>query len=241
MLMKSQTVSIEQQATIASVSGNIQLIREGFFLPAQVGMTLLPGDRITSDIGAKAVVQFTGVDDALVVENGAAATFNIEVVAMDEVPQWIATDLHGEGVYFEETPELFGLFHTAGDSESTGSTGYPVLEGVVALGATAAILADNSNDDNSSNSTESGTSGESDAGTTTPPPDTSGPEPEPNPEPDTETDPQPGPLDVILTPVTSIADSLLGASTNTSPLSSTQSTLPASEQADNIANLLNLS
>eukprot|EP01038_Epipyxis_sp_PR26KG_P003931 gene3931-5636_t len=85
------------EAKITKINGSVQLIRDGFFLPAQAGMVLLPGDRVLSDAGGKAVIEFTGVKDALIIENGAAATFNLEVVEMDEAPQWIATDLYGQG------------------------------------------------------------------------------------------------------------------------------------------------
>lgn len=160
--MNAATTSIGQQATISQVSGNVQLIREGFFLPAQVGTVLLPGDRIVSDNAAKAVIQFSGVNDALVIEKGAAATFNIEVVEMDQVPQWIATDMYGEGVYFDSqtaqpvaqngfATNLYGLFGT--DSSNSESTGYPVLETVAALGATIAIYSDNENNDSDSTET----------------------------------------------------------------------------------------
>lgn len=85
--MNAASMSIEQQAKITQINGNVQLIRDGFFLPARSGMVLLPGDRVLSDAAGKAVIEFTGVKDALIVENGAAATFNLEVVEMDQPPQ----------------------------------------------------------------------------------------------------------------------------------------------------------
>ena len=75
--MNAVSTSIEQQAKITKINGSVQLIRDGFFLPAQAGMVLLPGDRVLSDAGGKAVIEFTGVKDALIIENGAAATFNL--------------------------------------------------------------------------------------------------------------------------------------------------------------------
>lgn len=209
--MSTRTNSIEQQATLSQIQGNVQVIRDGFFLPAQAGMALLPGDRVVSDPTGKAVIQFTGVKDALIIEKGAAATFNLEVVELDQSPQWIATDLYGEGVYFDsqatentaqtsDTPDLFGLFGSPG--ASSDSTGYPVLESVVALGATAAVFSDN--DNNESPSTETATPSESEGGSTPNNPPPSG---NPQPEPDT----QAGPLDGLLAPVTGVLDSLLGS------------------------------
>lgn len=229
--MNTNTISIEQQANVTLVSGNVQLIRDGFFLPAQVGMVLLPGDRVLSDTNAKAVIQFTGVNDALVIEKGAAATFNLEVVEMDEAPQWIATDLYGQGVYFdsqaavgtaqanEEAPNLFGLFSSgSGDTGSAGeSTGYPVLESVLALGATAAIFSDNDNNNSSTANTPSSTSSESNSGgnENSPP---SNPPPTSTPQPPEEPQPEPNPLNGIIEPIGSALDSLLGTTGTTPPL-----------------------
>ena len=238
--MNAATLSIEQKAKITAINGNVQLIRDGFFLPAQVGMELLPGDRVVSDNSAKAVIQFTGVNDALVIEKGAAATFNLEVVEMDQAPQWIATDLFGEGVYFDsqaanaeatETsgPDLFGLFDTESSSDSTG---YPVLESLVFLGATAAIYSDNEDNPDSAETatSESGSNnGSANPGTN---PDTANPQPN-NPAPSPES-PE-GPLDSLLGPVTDVVDGLLGASGTTSPLSTLQTT---DAQANPLSNLL---
>lgn len=238
--MNTNTLSIEQQASVTSVSGNVQLIRDGFFLPAQVGMTLLPGDRMVSDTNAKAVIQFTGVNDALVIEKGAAATFNLKVVEMDEAPQWIATDLYGQGVYFDsqaatdtaqanaEAPDLFGLFGS-GNSSSNGSesTAYPVLESVLAVGATAAILSDN---DNNTQSNSNSTTNESSAGDTNNPPPGSAPQAPAEPQ------PMPSPLagltDPIVGPIGSTLDVLLGATGLASPLGTTSN---PSAQTDSLA------
>lgn len=237
--MNAATLSIEQKAKITAINGNVQLIRDGFFLPAQVGMELLPGDRLVSDNSAKAVIQFTGVNDALVIEKGAAATFNLEVVEMDQAPQWIATDLYGEGIYFDSQAaapptasedtglDLFGMFGTEGNESSNESTAYPVLESLVFLGATAAIYSDNEDNPESTEATasESGTN----VGNTNPDtnPNTNPPQPNNNPEPAPE--PTEGPLDGLLEPVTGALDSLLGAAGTTSPLSTLQaSDAPAS-------------
>ena len=230
--MSTKTVSIEQQATIASVNGNVQLIREGFFLPAQIGMVLLPGDRVTSDIAAKAVIQFTGVADTLVIENGAAATFHLELVDLEQPPQWIATDLFGEGVYFdrlavvektvsngEATPDMFGLFHTTGgDSDSTG---YPVLETIAGLVATAAIYSDSENNSSTNANDTSNMSNASESSGPPPPPATSGTNNEqPNPSPETN-----GPLDALLNPISTTLESLLGLSETTAPINASQSNI----------------
>ena len=239
MTMNTATASIEQQAKIREISGNVQLVRDGFFLPAQVGVTLLPGDRLVTDQSAKAVIQFTGVNDALIVEKGAAATFNLEVVEMEQAPQWIATNIQGEGVYFdslalvddpttadaEANSGLFGLFGTPGTIESTG---YPVLESIVFLGATAAIYSDNENNTTAMTSTtESGNNAGNGTGgsTTTPPPATT---------PDTET--EAGPLDAVLAPLTGLIDGLTGNLGASSPLGSQTAPL----ESNNLLNVLNL-
>lgn len=240
--MNAATLSIEQKAKITAINGNVQLIRDGFFLPAQVGMELLPGDRVISDNSAKAVIQFTGVNDALVIEKGAAATFNLEVVEMDKPPQWIASDLYGEGVYFDSqaantaasetaAPDLFGLFGTESSSDSTG---YPVLESLVFLGATAAIYSDNEDNPDSTETatSESGTNnGNANPGTN---PGTATPQPE-NPEPAPPEETAQGPLDGVLGPVTGALEGLLGATGTPSPLSTLQTT---DAQANPISNLL---
>ncbi len=236
--MNAASTSIEQQARITQVNGNVQLIRDGFFLPAQAGMVLLPGDRVLSDAGGKAVIEFTGVQDALIIENGAAATFNLEVVEMDQAPQWIATDLYGEGVYFdgqqttgktasttEDAPDLFGLFGTT--SASGESTGFPVLESLVFLGATAAIYSDNEDNPNTTETTSTTESGNNDSGTG------GNNNPPPAPPPETE-EPAPGPLDAVLDPVTNALDGLLSTLGAPSPVGS----LPLPLQANsNVANL----
>lgn len=193
--MNAATQSLEQLATITSTSGNVQLIRDGFFLPAQTGMVLLPGDRIVSGPNAKAVIQFTGVDNALVIEEDAAATFNLEVLENDQPPQWIATDMLGEGVYFEvqatvettqtteEKNDIFGLFATSAEGDSTG---FPVLESIAFLGATAAIFSDNENND----TTASNTTNAAESDTPNSPND---PNPQPTPEPEPEPQPEPEP------------------------------------------------
>lgn len=237
--MNAATLSIEQKAKITVVNGNVQLIRDGFFLPAQVGMDLLPGDRVISDNSAKAVIQFTGVNDALVIEKGAAATFNLELIELDQAPQWIATDLYGEGVYFNSEAansttknevvgtDLFGL-----SEDSSDSTGYPVLESLVFLGATAAIYSDNEDNSSSAETTtsESGTNtGNMNPGSS---PDAPAPQPT-NPDPTPET--TEGPLNNLLGPVTDVLEGLLGASGTTSPLG----TLQANDaQPDLISNLI---
>lgn len=225
--MNAVSTSIEQQAKITKINGSAQLIRDGFFLPAQAGMVLLPGDRVLSDADGKAVIEFTGVKDALIIENGAAATFNLEVVEMDKAPQWIATDLYGQGVYFDgqqasektagtaDNPDLFGLFGTT--KVNGESTGYPVLESLVFLGATAAIYSDNEDNSNTTETTSTTESGNNNSGTgdnNNPPP---APEPNPDPEPE---EPAASPLDAVLSPVTNALDDLLPALGAPSPVGS---------------------
>lgn len=225
--MNAASTSIEQQAKISLINGNVQLIRDGFFLPAQPGMVLLPGDRVVSDAAGKAVIEFTGVNDALVIENGSAATFNLEVVELDEAPQWIATDLYGQGVYFDsqaaesttattDTPDLFGLF---GSTNASGgeSTAYPVFESILALGATAVVFSDNDNNDTETTATasESETGG---SGAAPNPPPSNTPE---NPQ---EPQPEPNPLSGILEPVTGAIEGLLGLTGIASPLGTQSST-----------------
>ena len=222
--------SIDQQATVVQASGNVQLIRDGFFLPVEAGLVLLPGDRIISDSAARAVIQFTGVEDALVIEKGAAATFNLEVVELEQPPQWIATDLFGEGVYFDSqaanvdtaanqgSMSLSGLFGTGNGGESTG---FPVLETVAALGATAAIYSDSDNNGSNANTSESGSDVSGN------PSGNPGNNPNPNPNPDPETPPpenegDPGnPLAPVLDPITDLLTPIgLGSEGTASPLAS---------------------
>lgn len=220
--MNAASTSIEQQAKISLINGNVQLIRDGFFLPAQPGMVLLPGDRVVSDAAGKAVIEFTGVNDALVIENGSAATFNLEVVELDEAPQWIATDLYGQGVYFDsqaaestaattDTPDLFGLF---GSTNASGgdSTAYPVFESILALGATAVVFSDN---DNNNDTETTATASESETGGTGAAPN---PPPPNTPENPQEPQPEPNPLSGILEPVTGAVEGLLGLTGTASPL-----------------------
>ncbi len=238
--MNTATASIEQQARIRETSGNVQLVRDGFFLPVQAGMALLPGDRLVTDLTGKAIVQFTGLNDALIVERGAGATFNLEVVEMEQAPQWIATNIQGEGVYFDSqellddtttaqtdaNSGLFGLFGTPGAKESTG---YPILESIVFLGATAAIYSDNENNTSTmtGTTTESGNNaGNGTGGSTTPPP--------PATTPDTET--EAGPLDAVLAPLTDLIDGLTGNLGASSPLGSQTAPL----ESNNLLNVLNL-
>lgn len=246
--MNTNNASIEQKAGIREINGNVQVLREGFFLPAQVGMALVPGDRIVTDEAARAVIQFTGVNDALVVEQGAAATFNLEVVELEQAPQWIATNLLGDGIYFDNQAGaddiavlgaesdseggLFGLFGSPGASRTQESTGYPILESVVFLGATAAIYSDN--EDNPAmttmaNSSESGSnSGNGTGGSTTPtpPPATTPPETEEIPA---------GPLDAVLEPLNGLIETLTGNLGAPSPLGSQTAPL----ESNNLLNLLN--
>lgn len=220
--------SIDQQATVAQASGNIQLIRDGFFLPVEAGLVLLPGDRIISDSGARAVIQFTGVEDALVIEKGAAATFNLEVVELEQPPQWIATDLFGEGVYFDSQANapgntgsqgdtnLFGLFGAGNAGESTG---FPVLETVAALGATAAIYSDTGNSNsNDTNTAESGNNSGNNTGGN--PSENPGDDPNPDPEPPPPNN-EANPLAPVLDPITDLLGPIgLGGAGTASPLSS---------------------
>ncbi|MEH6998646.1 MAG: hypothetical protein V7542_09610 [Limnobacter sp.] len=235
--MNAVSTSIEQQAKVTKINGSVQLIRDGFFLPAQAGMVLLPGDRVLSDAGGKAVIEFTGVKDALIIENGAAATFNLEVVEMDKAPQWIATDLYGQGVYFDgqqasektagtaDNPDLFGLFGTT--NVNGESTGYPLLESLVFLGATAAIYSDNEDNSNTTETTSTTESGNNNSGTgdNNPPP-----APEPNPDPEAE-EPAASPLDAVLSPVTNALDDLLPTLGAPSPLGSLSVPVQASSNS----------
>ncbi|WP_370264204.1 hypothetical protein [Limnobacter sp.] len=176
--MTQNNTTLAQQATISSATQGVQVVREGFFMPAQAGMQLLPGDRVVAETGARAVIEFTGVNDAMVIENGSAATLHMEVVEPDQPPQWIAGDLFGQGVYFDsnaperhagesgDSPSLFGLFGPTGSSGGEGS--FPLAEAAVGLLAVGAIAGDyNSNDTASSTGNAQGSENP-------PPPDGSG-------------------------------------------------------------------
>ncbi|HEX4857207.1 MAG TPA: hypothetical protein VFV28_10365, partial [Limnobacter sp.] len=216
--MNSSTPSIEQQARIAQVKGNVQLVRDGFYLPAQVGQLLLPGDRLVTADNARALVQFTGVKDALVIEQGAAATFNLEVLDAEQVPQWIATELQGEGVFFENAQlansevdagnaaPVVGLFGTGSKATSGNEgTGYPVLEVTAGLLATAAVFNDYDSDDTSNSMTSANGNTAENGGTgSSNPPTGQNPDTPTNPEPEMPAEPAAGPLDAVLEPLASL-------------------------------------
>ncbi|HEX4918336.1 MAG TPA: hypothetical protein VFV43_10595 [Limnobacter sp.] len=232
--MRANNQALEQQATISSATAGVQVVRDGFFLPAQAGMALLPGDRVVAESGARAVIEFTGVNDALVVENAAAATFNLEVVELDQPPQWIASDLFGQGVYFDsnapervasangDAPSLFGLFSP---KPPTG-TDFPLAEAAVGFLAVGAIAADYDNQDTSNTNTT--------AESSAPPPsggDTDGNGGD-NDGVDSGDDGGDGgadasPLDPLINPLGDALDGLFAASGTNSPLST-----QASERGD---------
>ncbi|HEX4880140.1 MAG TPA: hypothetical protein VFV39_09875 [Limnobacter sp.] len=239
--MRTGNQTLEQQAIVRSATHGVQVVREGFFMPAQPGMQLLPGDRVVAESGARAIIEFTGVNDALVIENAAAATFNLEVVEPDQPPQWIASDLFGQGVYFDsnaanrtasagaDNASFFGLF-----SPNPASGGdFPVAEAAVGLLAVGAIAADYDSDDTAEQRTNTG--------------ENNGPPPTDNGDDDGGDDSGNGdddgdngntdssPLDPLLDPITDLLDGLFAAGGANSPLSTLQA--PA-DNANGLGNLL---
>lgn len=205
-----------QEAVISGVKGKVLVLRNGQYLPALEGMPLHMGDRVITDDNARAVVKFSGVEDPMVIEQGSAATFELQVMNADEAPQWVATDLFGEGVFFEQATATAksageeGVFGLVGPEAGLASV--PVLETLAALGGTAAIVADSGNDDTpaSATTTESGTNtdtggnagGDNSGGETTEPPPSE----------------TAGPLDAVLEPVNGLLDTLLGATGLPNPI-----------------------
>lgn len=103
---------IEQKATIQAFQGKGQVVRDGFFLPLEVGMELQAGDRVSAQPGGRVEVQFTGVNTALVVANGSSVTLFVEMTDPSAGPQWVAGNLYGPAVFFAEN-------NTASESQAT--------------------------------------------------------------------------------------------------------------------------
>ncbi|MDH4396089.1 MAG: hypothetical protein QE278_10450 [Limnobacter sp.] len=99
---QTYTTSIDQKAFVHSFQGRGQVVRDGFYLPVEVGMELQPGDRISAYEDSRAEVSFTGVSTKLVLANGSAATLNMQVTDPAQGPQWVASNLYGTKVFFEE-------------------------------------------------------------------------------------------------------------------------------------------
>lgn len=94
--------TIDQKAHVHAFQGRGQVVRDGFFLPVEVGMELQPGDRISAYEDSRAEITFTGVSTKLVLANGSSATLNMQVTDPAQGPQWVASNLYGTKVFFEE-------------------------------------------------------------------------------------------------------------------------------------------
>lgn len=94
--------AIDQKAHVHSFQGRGQVVRDGFFLPVEVGMQLQPGDRISAYEDSRAEITFTGVSTKLVLANGSSATLMVQITDPTQGPQWVATNLYGTKVFFEE-------------------------------------------------------------------------------------------------------------------------------------------
>lgn len=95
---------IDQKAHVHAFQGRGQVVRDGFFLPVEVGMELQPGDRISAYEDSRAEITFTGVNTKLVLANGSSATLIVQVTDPSQGPQWVASNLYGTKVFFEEGP-----------------------------------------------------------------------------------------------------------------------------------------
>ncbi|MCQ8897668.1 hypothetical protein NQT62_14600 [Limnobacter humi] len=209
-----------QEATLTGVRGQVQLMRDGAILPAAEGMALLPGDRIVTDATAHAVVKFTGVAEPLVIEQGSAATLNLQTLDGQDAPQWVAADMQGDGIFFQDPSASAqatgdeGVFGLVGTGLVTGGA-FPVIETVAALAGTAAIVADsgNSSDTTTSMSADTSGSGTDTTGGNTGGTDTGGGNTGGGDTSGGGTDmggtPTAGPLDAVLAPVTDSVDTLL--------------------------------
>lgn len=185
-----------QTATIRDIEGDVQVIRAGYFYPAENGMSLIAGDRITTAAGSAVTVDFSGTNQDLVVKDGSAATLFLQVTEEDLPPQWMVADLYGKDIFFaeegspdtqvQEPTSLYGLF---GGSEE--SSDIPLAETAAAIGATALVLSGDDADANSDTDTadtQSDTNNDNSTGsdTTNPP---------------AETEPEPSPLESVLNPL----------------------------------------
>lgn len=103
---------IDQKAHVHSFQGRGQVVRDGFFLPVEVGMELLPGDRISAYEDSRAEITFTGVSTKLVLANGSSATLVLQITDPSQGPQWVASNLYGTKVFFEEGPSPVQLAAT---------------------------------------------------------------------------------------------------------------------------------
>lgn len=101
-MSQTHTTSIDQKAFVHAFQGRGQVVRDGFFLPVEVGMELQPGDRISAYEDSRAEVSFTGVNTKLVLANGSSATLIVQVTDPSQGPQWVASNLYGTKVFFEE-------------------------------------------------------------------------------------------------------------------------------------------
>ena len=94
--------TIDQKAHVHAFQGRGQVVRDGFFLPVEVGMELQPGDRISAYEDSRAEITFTGVNTKLVLANGSSATLMVQITDPTQGPQWVAGNLYGTKVFFEE-------------------------------------------------------------------------------------------------------------------------------------------
>ncbi|WP_288109323.1 hypothetical protein, partial [Limnobacter sp.] len=115
-----------QTATLAACNGNVKLVRNGQTIACEPGMQLLPGDRIIAGNSGHAEVQFTGVTEHVVIENGSAATMALQTVQLDQPAQWVVTDLEGAHVFMEDATHTA---HTAHAKQH--ATEHASLQGLV--------------------------------------------------------------------------------------------------------------
>ena len=100
----AESSTIDQKAHVHSFQGRGQVVRDGFFLPVEVGMELQPGDRISAYEDSRAEITFTGVSTKLVLANGSSATLVLQITDPSQGPQWVASNLYGTKIFFEEGP-----------------------------------------------------------------------------------------------------------------------------------------
>lgn len=187
-----------QTASIREFEGDVQVIRAGYFYPAEAGMLLAAGDRITTSAGAAVTIDFSGTNQDLVVRDGSAATLFLQVTEENLPAQWMVADLYGKDVFFaeegspdtqvQEPTSLYGLF--GGGEESTD---IPVAETAAAIGATALVLG--GNDDTTSADTDASTTQSDNTNNGTSGDNNSSAPPASEPEPAS------SPLDALLTPL----------------------------------------
>ena len=159
-----------QKASVAELTGQAQIIRDGFFLTPTPGMELLSGDRISASDQSVVKIQFEGTPTHLVIGSRSTATLVLQETDPNQPPQWLAGDLFGEQVYFD-TPLLASTSAGLNDSVNSvsgepfavnaqtslgghsltesGHSGFPFWESLMGAAGAAAVYSGSQQDEKS--------------------------------------------------------------------------------------------